>query len=127
MVAHGADAEPLLESLPLGDTKKSLGPGVGVGVGMGVGVGVGVGNGVGVGVGFGFGVGVGDGDGWGVGVGDGDGWGVGVGVGVGAPETTVKAKLEEPIVPLAFDALTPTWCVPVEMVRLVCISEVEPV
>jgi hypothetical protein len=106
-----------LESLPLGDTKKSLGPGVGVGVGMGVGVGVGVGNGVGVGVGFGFGVGVGDGD----------GCGVGVGVGVGAPETTVKAKLEEPIVPLAFDALTPTWCVPAEMARLVCISEVEPV
>jgi len=110
-VAHGADAEPLLESLPLGDTKKSLGPGVGVGDGVGVGVGIGVG--VGVGLGVGAGVGVGD--------------GFGVGVGEGEPETTVKAKLEEPVVPLLFDACTLTWCVPAETARLVCISEVAPV
>src|SRR5215469_13681433 len=115
MVAQGADAEPSLESLPLGDTKKSLGPGVGVGVG----VGVGAGTGVGVGLGLGTGVGVGDGDG--------DGFGVGVGVGVGEPETTVKAKSDEPTVPLLFDACTLTWWVPAAMARLVCISEVEPV
>jgi len=58
MVAQGADAEPLLESLPLGDTKKSLGPDVGVGVGEGEGAGEGDGAGLGAGVGPGAGVGV---------------------------------------------------------------------
>ena len=125
MVAHGADAEPLLDSLPLGDTKKSLGPGAGVGVGLGVGVGIGVGVGLGLGAGVGVGFGVGVGDGFGVGVGV--GLGVGVGVGVGELETTVKAKLEEPIVPLLFHALTPTWWVPAARARLVCNSEVAPV
>lgn len=69
MVAHGADAEPSLESLPLGDTKKSLGPDVGVGVGEGEGAGEGDGVGFGTGVGLGNGVGFGFGDGLGVGVG----------------------------------------------------------
>ena len=59
MVAHGADAEPTLESLPLGDTKKSLAPGTGVGVGEGDGAGLGLGVGFGPGVGPGAGVGVG--------------------------------------------------------------------
>jgi hypothetical protein len=47
-----------LESLPLGDTKKSLALDVGVGVGVGVGEG-GVGLGTGVGPGFGAGLGLG--------------------------------------------------------------------
>ena len=68
MVAHGADAEPSFESLPLGDTKKSLEPGVGegegAGVGLGTGVGLAIGVGLGAGVGFGTGVGLGTGVGF---------------------------------------------------------------
>jgi hypothetical protein len=67
MVAHGAEADPLLKSLPLGDTKKSLAPDVGVGVGEGEGPGEGDGAGLGAGVGFGTGVGLGAGVGFEVG------------------------------------------------------------